>query len=529
VTNNAASDSEKIMVIGNAMNRNAQLTRITIVVFIMTFSISLLWSFLQPLYGSPDETAHVVKAVATASGQLQGQKSTGDFGFSSETYDVPTAYAQGIQYLGCILGPSHADASCVGPFATGRNLTSVTSTAAHYPPLYYLLVGPAGLAFPGSLGMYLMRIVSSMLSALMLTFAFRTAFRFGGSLRSVGVIAACTPMVFSLSGAVNPHGLEISSSILFWVTLLTGLEQFRSNGVKSFDRALTVQLLLASVFFALVRPAGFVWMSISTLLIVSYVGIRQTMKLITVNHSSQKLLWSVPFALLLSVAFYLWSGVGTSLGGSAATEKGSERLLDNLWTSFDRGDDYFRYMFGWFGWVEFSAPPMAFFLCIGCLALALTYAVQNGNGRESRSALMALVFTIFLPILLEGFKAASSGFGYQGRYTLAIAVGIPILGFWRRSETLSLQAERRLMSMVLIVAMLPTFMCIDFALKRYSVGESGPRFWFLDPNWLPPGGMPLICALMIVIFSSFIMLIVYLRQSLFDENPNRNEAQIQLA
>ena len=509
------------------MNMNAKLLRLTTVVLIMTFSVSLLWSFVQPLYGSPDETAHVVKAVATASGQLKGQKSTGDFGFSSETYNVPTAYAQGIQYLGCILGPSRADASCIGPFATGRKTTPVTSTAAHYPPLYYMLVGPAGLAFPGSFGMYLMRVVSSMLTAIMLTLAFRTALRFGGPLRAAGVIAACTPMVFSLSGAVNPHGLEISASILFWVTLLTSLEQFRSSGNEPLERSLAFQLFLASVFFALVRPAGFIWMSIATLLIVSYVGLREIFKLFALNRSRLKILLSVPFALMLSVVFYLLSGVGSSLGGNA--EKGSERVLDNLWIAFDRGDDYFRYMFGWFGWVEFSAPPMAFFLCIGCLALALTYAVQNGNGRESRSALMALVFTIFLPILLEGLKAASSGFGYQGRYTLAIAVGIPILGFWRRSEALSLQAERRLMSMVLIVAMLPTLICIDFALKRYSVGESGPRFWFLDPNWLPPGGMPLICALLIVIFSSFIMLIVYLRQSLFDENPNRNEDQIQLA
>ena len=503
------------------MNEDSRLLRMSLAVLVMTFSLSLLWSFLQPLYGSPDETAHVVKAVATARGQFKGQTTTGDFGFSSESYKVPRAYSQGIQYLGCILGPSHADASCVGQFGTGRDLVPVTSTAAHYPPLYYLLVGPIGLAFPGRLGMYLMRVVSSFLTAIMLTVSFRTAFRYGGPLRPLGVLIACTPMVFSLSGAVNPHGLEISSAILYWVSLLTCLEQFESRSSHRIDLGLFFQLLLSSSFFALVRPAGFVWMSLATALVVLYFGIRRAIKTVTFNRISLKSLWSVPFALLLSVAFYLWSGVGMGLGGSAATEKGSERVIDNLWTSFDRADDYFRYMFGWFGWVEFSAPPAAFFLCVGCLGLVLAYAAMSGNGREFRITVIALALTIFAPVLIEGSKAAASGFGYQGRYTLALAVGIPILGFWRRVVGLSAENERRLVSLALAGALLPSIICIDFALKRYSVGENGPRFWFVHPNWLPPGGKWLIGALVIVIGGSFIFLNHFMRQSVlagqFDE------------
>jgi hypothetical protein len=498
------------------MNNNTSLKRISIAFFVMTFSISLLWSFLQPLYGSPDETAHVVKAVATARGQFNGQQTTGDFGFSANAYTVPSAYSQGIQYLGCILGPTHADASCVGPFATGRDLVPVTSTAAHYPPLYYLIVGPIGLAFPGAVSFYLMRIVSSLLTAIMLTLAFRTAFRFGGSLRSVGVIVACTPMLFSLSGAVNPHGLEISSSILYWVSLLTCLDQFGTSKSKSGELGLNFQLLAAAAFFALVRPAGFVWMMLSTGLIVTFVGVRRTLRVAS-NRTFQKTLWSVPMAILLSIAFYFWSGVGTGLGGSAATEKGSERVLDNLQISFDRADDYFRYMFGWFGWVEFAAPPAAFLLCVGCIGLAFTYAVMSGSGREFRSTVMALVLTIFAPVVLEGLKASSSGFGYQGRYTLALAVGIPILGFWRPITSFSIPAKRRMLSVALFAALAPTFICIDFALKRYSVGESGPRFWFQHPNWLPPGGLPLICTISLIILTSLTMLNVYLRRSISTE------------
>lgn len=496
---------------GETMKKNQGSTTSTIFVFAMTLGLCLLWSFLQPLYGSPDETAHVVKAVATASGQFNGRKEIGDFNFSGEAYKVPKAYAQGIQYLACILGPAHADASCVGPFASGRERTLVTSTAAHYPPLYYLLVGPAGVVFPGPVGMYLMRVVSSVLTAIMVTLAFITASKYGGRMRSVGVIAACTPMVFSLSGAVNPHGLEISSSILYWVTLLTCLEQVKFIGERRLAKSLVIQLFVASTFFALVRPAGFLWMSVATICILGYAGFWQTIKSVFVNTNVRSMVWPVPIALAMSLAFYFLSGVGSSLGGGG--EKASDRMLDNIRIAFDRGDDYFRYMFGWFGWVEFSAPPAAFFVCVGSLGLVICYGAMMGSRREFRWTISVLLLTILSPIILEGVKAASSGFGYQGRYTLALAVGIPILGFWRNGSSISTEAENRLIVVVLISAIVPTLMCIDFALKRYSVGETGPRFWFLHPHWLPPGGLPLIVTLLVATLASFVMLVLNLRCS----------------
>ena len=61
--------------------------------FIWLFSMSVLWSFAQPLFGSPDETAHVAKATATADLQFSGQTTIGDFGFESKVFEVPQAYS----------------------------------------------------------------------------------------------------------------------------------------------------------------------------------------------------------------------------------------------------------------------------------------------------------------------------------------------------------------------------------------------------------------------------------------------------
>ena len=469
----------------------------SIVAFIFILSLNLLWSVVQPLYGSPDETAHVVKAVATASGQFGGEEATGDFGFTGRKYEVPVAYSQGIQYLGCILGPNHADASCVGPFASGRQRTAVASTAAHYPPTYYMLVGPIGLLWPGASGMYLMRLVSSSLSALVITLALRITYRHGGPLRTVGVLFACTPMVFSLSGAVNPHGLEIASSILYWVSLLTCLDLSDSPNNEHAKRNLMFHLLAATALFATIRPASFVWMSLSTFCVLMYFGLFSTTSSLIRIRTRRPLLLSLMAGHVLSVVLYLSSDVGSSLGGGG--EKGSPSTLQNLRTAFDRGDDYFRYMFGWFGWVEFSAPPLAFFLCVACIGIAVTYTLFMSSAREMRAVFFTLAATVSVPILLEGLKAASSGFGYQGRYTLALAVGIPILAFWRREVVIPPLVERRLVPWLLAAAVLPSLICLDFALKRYSVGETGPRFWFYQYKWLPPGGLALIVFLTVKI------------------------------
>jgi hypothetical protein len=70
-----------------------------------------------------------------------------------------------------------------------------------------------------------------------------------------------------------------------------------------------------------------------------------------------------------------------------------------------------------------------------------------------------------------------------------------------------------------VAALLPSFICIDFALKRYSVGETGPKLWFLQAKWLPPGGLFLILATLVVILASLFALNTALRRALSSTEP----------
>ena len=473
--------------------------------FVWLFSMSVLWSFAQPLFGSPDETAHVAKATATADFQFSGQTTIGDFGFESKVFQVPQAYSQGLSYISCILAPDRPSAACLAPFQQGSTKVEVPSSAAHYPPTYYALVGPIGLMFPGSGGFYAMRLVSSLLTAIIGAWAFRLALIHGSKTRAVGVVIAFSPMAFSLSGAVNPHGLEIAGAILFWVSCLTALEKLRNN--QALSRRLIGSVLASTFLFATVRPASFFWMIPAIALIILFSGPRSSMRSLIRTFQGRILSVVVSVGVLLSTALYKLSGVGTAVGGG--TEPGLPTYAQNLEAAFDRGDEYFRFMFGWFGWVEFAAPPLALYLCIGAIALAIGFSSLVAGSKKTLIVLLCLAAVIFIPIISEGIKAKTSGFGYQGRYTLALAVGLPILAMWVRGNRLNRSDTRTFSVLAIGTSALASILCLNFALQRYTVGLNGRKFWMLSPEWLPPGGLPIVALLALAIGTS-LMAFTYL-------------------
>ena len=456
--------------------------------FVWLLSAGSLWSMLQPPFGVADETAHITKAVATASLQLSGDTVVGDFGFQATEYSVPSAYEQQIGYISCYVGNVAVSAACLGEFPNGRERVTIASTAGHYPPTYYLLVGIPGLACPGEAGIYLMRLISTLLFASMTAWAFSIARRRRSALCSVGVFAAVTPMSLAVAGAVNPHGLEIASAILFWVTSLSVFEDFHAS--RRVPREVIVALAVSSFVFATARPASFVWMLPTVVLALLFSGAITTLRRLTSFPQGRFVSALLGGSILLSVALHLKTGLGTKLGGGS--EPGSDSIFANLEIAFERGDDYFRQMFGWFGWVEFYTPPFAFWSCILVLGLILGMMLVDASVRQWIVTVAALLTVWMLPFLLEGLRATGSGFGYQGRYTLALAVGIPILGAFSIPRDPRRAQLRNGTISVLAFTAFAVLVSIDFALRRYTVGLAGPHLWIRNPEWLPPGGLALI-------------------------------------
>jgi hypothetical protein len=96
---------------------------------------------------------------------------------------------------------------------------------------------------------------------------------------------------------------------------------------------------------------------------------------------------------------------------------------------------------------------------------------------------------------LESMEANTIGYGWQGRYTLPLAVGIPIvatsgLGIGR----LRADGLRRLLRAVVAALVVAQVLAFAQTLRRYAVGSDGTLLFFKDPKWNPPvpGGLVLL-------------------------------------
>ena len=90
-------------------------------------------------------------------------------------------------------------------------------------------------------------------------------------------------------------------------------------------------------------------------------------------------------------------------------------------------DDEFMQMIGTFGWLSIPAPGWAFIAfpaALGALA-ALALPAFSKQQRLWLAGLAALV--VLIPVAMEMSSYRESAFAWQGRYTLPLAVGIPLL------------------------------------------------------------------------------------------------------
>ena len=136
------------------------------------------------------------------------------------------------------------------------------------PPLYYALLGTlSGLRHPVA-SVYLMRLVSALINAALITAALAAAFQLSrGLLPVLGILTAMTPMFYFLAGSVNPNGVEIAAAICLWASLLVLF-----HGPIEPDGRLVARAGLAFLMLVLSRGPGlaFAWAILILIACASY-------------------------------------------------------------------------------------------------------------------------------------------------------------------------------------------------------------------------------------------------------------------
>lgn len=476
--------------------------RVWLTAFLAFFALSAAWALASPLTSVPDEPAHMVKAAATVRGQLHGTPITVTTHTWGQTnlvpmtgYRLPSAYADLINLHECYFADAGVPASCAKSPGSQPGVNLAGTTAGANNPLYYWAVGWPSLLSDGPVGMYAMRLVSAALCAAMLASAMVTAFQWSRRRRypMAAVLAAATPMVLFLNGSVNPNSLEACSAILLWAAVLSLLTDPRPELVP---RLLT-RAGLATLALVSVRQLGPAW---ALVIITCAVLAGQRGALLPVLRRPAVWLWSAAVGTV-GLGSFAWTAKFSVLGSTASTFPYLTFTVAAKHT-FGASFDYLQQMVGFFGWLDVRPPYHLEELWFVPVVALLAAACAMGKVREVAALALLGASVIAIPVLAQGRQAQTLGYIWQGRYLLAVAVGLPLLAAAILTKREPRQpwlgrTARRLPLAITASTLLLGFLMFYTTLRRYMVGAYGS--WLpLHPAWSPPGTLVAVVLLYLV-------------------------------
>jgi hypothetical protein len=174
----------------------------------------------------------------------------------------------------------------------------------------------------------------------------------------------------------------------------------------------------------------------------------------------------------------------TSPRGSRGPEQST---FDAVATSFGRLGVLYRQAIGTFGWLDTPSPNVVVWTWTGLLTALLVIAVALGGRRWKLSLALCAVTTVVVPPLIEASQVEVQGLVWQGRYTLPLAMGLPIMA--GRAADLSahnLADWAAIAKVVVLLAVPMQGVAFYVALRRYAVGVDGPVWFVGSSQWQPP-------------------------------------------
>jgi hypothetical protein len=339
---------------------------------------------------------------------------------------------------------------------------------------------------------------SALIAAALLASAIATLDRFPRPrLMALGLAAAITPMVLFLGGTVNPNAVEITAAITAWIAACA-IAAGAANGVV--DRRLVVRVTVALSVVALTRTISPLWVLAivaGAVVLAGWSGTRVMLR----DRAAQVGAAIVVLAVLAQVA---WTVYANPL---ASAETTTAKTLSNYLIQrqvVGKGSDLYRSMIGIFGWLDTPSPFGVIVLWSLVLGIVVVLGLALGSRRELLVLSGLILLVVLVPIVAELREARSTGFFWQGRYTLPLAVGVPILGAAiaaGSSARFALPSRLPVIGVgVLVVCQLTAF---AQALRRYTVGYDGGILFWNNAAWTPPVGsfwLLLAFAIVVVVF-----------------------------
>jgi hypothetical protein len=436
--------------------------------------------------GTYDESQHIIRAYGAASGQFYSSPAQAARG-GGAWYQVPRSLLP--DNVHCAWrGEDPSDkknASCQHQPPDDATRERTGSTAGRYNPVYYLPVGVPMVLVPNRTGIVLARLVTSLLSAVLLASAVVVALRLRSRLTLVAVVLATTPMAANLNGSVNPNGLEIAAGVLLWATLLALLRTPEGTFDATTTRRLLVLAAVAASLLLTVRALGPLWLA-GIAVVALGIAPRGRVPALLRRRDTRLLLAGVSAVAVFALGWLVVSGAL-----QAVPTRGGHEPLDDMirLMTVDRASFWTDQIVGQFSYGETTLPS---WLIMSWYAMAAALVLPAGllASRRDRWALLAAGLGSALALaVLEVAYYPTLNWAQHGRYVMPFGVGLLLLAavVGRYPAALGGAGESRLLRLVVVGTAPLHLYALVLVMSRFQVGPGEPINPFTGA-WLPPYG-----------------------------------------
>lgn len=451
-------------------------------------ALGVLWALANPIGNSPDEPAQIARAASLVRGHPIGSHIKG-LPAAYTSVDVPRTYALQYNSTG---GPSgghdcyhflpFATASCERILSSSRTIADPTYMG-RYPPLYFAVVGLPTLLTTGEAGLYLMRVLSVLVTSAFLALAVMTARRWSTSPILVAAVwVVTTPTAVFIDASVNASGLEIAAATCAWVAGAVLVLEFAKERPPA---GLVAVAVSSGAVMALTRPISPLWLALMVLTLAAVgwgrVSIAVWRRSRAVVRGGAVLVAVTYLALAWVAAFHSFDLVpeGPPLPGTPVAQ-----ILASSTAAVWQG---LGQVPGTFGWLDTHEPGVAVLAVVVAAGLPIGLGFARSSRRDYAALLALIAVSIVVPVLLVAAADQKDGLEAQGRYFMPLWVGVPLLAA-ALQRSMPGWAGRRLRSAMIGPPLVAMFLAFWWSLHRVAVGVGGPLFPWDTPAyaWTPP-------------------------------------------
>jgi hypothetical protein len=263
--------------------------------------------------------------------------------------------------------------------------------------------------------------------------------------------------------------------------------------VARVPRSLLIGLFVSGSALALTRPLSGPFAGVIVILALLSTG-WATLVAMARQRRLQVTFGALVVVCLAAVGMVYATGIATKVVGGSPFPAGADHWTVILGTT----PTYVMQMIGNFGWLDTPSSNLTLYVWLGLVFALMAGAVMLSRWRHNVALGLTVAATILIPLFLQAPLTGSTSLVWQGRYTLPIAAGIPLLAMLSldRGAGLVVGLTRRLsVTVAATVAVLNTH-ALYWNLHRYTVGLDSRSLNILLGAWQPPGGSVLWLAAM---------------------------------